>query len=72
MIIITAIPDSPYETLFDTGVMLTTIVDAFIGPTFITDTGEQLSICMRDSGFELTYITDGIEQTIELKDGTIR
>lgn len=31
------------------------IREAFTGPLFITGEGETLGICMRDSGFEMTY-----------------
>lgn len=33
--------------------------------------GEKLTICMRDSGFELDYITEKLSQTLSLKKGEI-
>lgn len=42
-----------------TGVDSVEIREAFIGPKFITSDGEELSVCMRDSGFEIHYQSPG-------------
>lgn len=67
------IPNTPWESQFDTGVMEVDIRKAFIGPRFITESGEELIVMMRDSGFELRYSTPN-EQTIEieLKAGSLK
>ena len=55
-------PDNNYASTVDTEVMDAEIKEAFIGPTFVTADGERLSVCMRDSGFEVCYIArDGAE-----------
>lgn len=51
-------PDGPYSCELDTGVMTVTLKDVFLGVTFETDGGEKLSVCMRDSGFEIHYTGD--------------
>lgn len=48
-------PDSPYFTTLNTEAMDVEIRRSFLGVRFITDDGEVLSVCMRDSGFELSY-----------------
>lgn len=48
-------PDGPYKCQIDTDVMTVEIRDAFLGVKFITEDGEHLSVCMRDSGFEVHY-----------------
>lgn len=42
-------------TLVDTGVAGVTITKAFNGVVFRSEDGEQLAVCMRDSGFEVHY-----------------
>lgn len=46
-------PNGPYDCEVDTGVMRVEIRDAFIGPMFITGSGQNLVVMMRDDGFEV-------------------
>lgn len=65
--------DGPYHCLLDTGAMTVQIREAFNGVRFITEDGEQLAICMRDSGFELRYSGNNFETGwIEFKEGIIK
>jgi hypothetical protein len=49
-----------------------TIRDAFVGPKFETMEGETLGVCMRDSGFEVTYQTPGHgSSTVSFNNGAI-
>lgn len=69
-------PEGPYSCTVDTGVMDVSITEAFVGAAFITETGEKLSVCMRDNGFEVRYSADfggtGFDTGwTEFKNGTI-
>lgn len=44
-----------YKAVVDTEVMNVEIRDAFLGVRFLTKEGEQLSVSMRDGGFEVRY-----------------
>lgn len=55
-------PGGPYKCEIDTEVMEVEIRNAFIGVSFITDSGEKLSVSMRDNGFEVHYSGDFGEQ----------
>lgn len=48
-------PNGQYKCFFDTEVMEVTIREAFIGPRFVTSSGEELVVIMRDDGFEVHY-----------------
>jgi hypothetical protein len=49
------------------------ITEAYIGPKLVTDEGEELSICMRDNGFEVTYLdADDVEHCYSFNDGFVR
>ena len=49
------------------------ITEAYVGPTFVSDDGDELSVCMRDGGFEITYLDiDNVEHVYSLKDGFVR
>jgi len=48
-------PNGPYVAKLDAEAMDVEIRKAFLGIQFITEDGEKLSVCMRDSGFELVY-----------------
>lgn len=48
-------PNGPYVAKLDTEAMDVEIRKAFLGVRFVTENGEELSVCMRDSGFELVY-----------------
>lgn len=70
-------PDGPYSATIDTGVMRTTIREAFLGVMFETDGGEKLAVSMRDNGFEVIYSGDfgqtGFNVGVtEFKDGQIK
>lgn len=64
---------TPYEdVVVDTGAHNVNITDAFVGASFVTEDGEILGVCMRDSGFELTYIDSQNAATfVKLNAGTI-
>lgn len=53
------------------------IKEAYSGVLFETPDGEKLSVCMRDSGFEIRYTSDHIHNdrfdsgVVELKNGHI-
>lgn len=50
-------PDGgPYKGKIDTEALQVTIKHAYLGVKFISPSGAELSVCMRDDGFEL--ITD--------------
>lgn len=51
-------PDTPYVTVIDPQVMDVILRDVFNGVTLKTDDGQNLSICMRDDGFEVHYYSD--------------
>lgn len=49
-------PKKPSTTLEIDGTQVAVrITEAFIGPLFISPDGEQLTVYMRDSGFEMSY-----------------
>ena len=48
-------PGGPYHCELDTDVMEVEIRETYIGMRFVTDEGAILSVCMRDSGFEVHY-----------------
>lgn len=48
-------PKGPYLCALDTDAMTVTIREAYLGVGFLSDSGEKLSVSMRDSGFELQY-----------------
>lgn len=63
-------PEGPYSATLDTEAMQVTITEAFLGVGFVAPSGEKLSVCMRDGGFEIQYRYGEIEsQWMELKDG---
>lgn len=69
-------PNSPYETVLDTGAMDVLIKKAYLGMVFVSDDGEMLAVSMRDGGFEVKYWGDFGEEGFDLgftqfKDGTI-
>jgi len=45
--------------------------EVFIPIVLESQDGEQLTICMRDTGFELNYVTPGIYRNIALKEGEV-
>ena len=51
-------PDGPYSAELDPGVMNVTLEEVFNGVKFVTKDGECLSVCMRDSGFEVHYFSE--------------
>ena len=67
-------PHGPYHCEIDTDTMDVVIKEAFLGVQFVTEDGERLSVCMRDSGFEISYSIDGVripddENWWEFKEG---
>lgn len=52
-------PDGPYSCTFDTRVMEVKLFEVFNGVQFVSDSGEKLSVSMRDNGFEVHYFKDG-------------
>lgn len=65
-------PDIVYgATNIDGGSVNVIIEDAFIGPCFISTTGEKLYISLRDGGFHLKYRTDKEYKHVTLVDGKI-
>lgn len=62
-----------YCTFIDTDVQNVLITEAYIGPKLVTDDGEELSVCMRDNGFEITYIDDdNVEHIYSFHNGFVR
>lgn len=59
------IPGSPYKTIVDTGAMQVEIRETFLGVRFVTANGEQLSVSMRDSGFEVLYEAEELAELTE-------
>lgn len=51
-------PDDPYSAELNPGVMEVTLEEVFNGVKFVTDSGECLSVVMRDSGFEVHYFSE--------------
>lgn len=48
-------PEGPYSCTLDTGVMNVKLIEVFKGVQFVADSGEKLSVSMRDNGFEVHY-----------------
>lgn len=70
-------PDGPYHCVIDTQVMNVEIRETFLGVAFVAESGERLSVSMRDNGFEILYSGDFGEKGFdcgltEFKDGTIK
>lgn len=69
-------PQCLYSATLDTEVCDVEIKEAFLGIGFVAESGERLSVCMRDSGFELRYEVDGPDglmyATVELKEGLVK
>lgn len=61
-------PYGPYRAVLDAEVMDVVIEKVFKGITFVTPDKEELTVCMRDSGFELVYQENTV---IELKGGEL-
>lgn len=67
MIIAMTEPNSPYGgCTLDTGLMDVEVMKAFRGLRLETEYNETLSICMRDSGFEVTYWGDPEDEPVTL------
>jgi hypothetical protein len=60
-----------YNQTIDTGVAEVTITEAFIGPKFATVDGEDLSVMMRDAGFELVYFAGDEYHMISCNEGKV-
>jgi hypothetical protein len=58
MRIVLSEPSGPYSCTLDAGVMDVKLIEVFNGVQFISDSGEKLSVSMRDSGFEIHYFKD--------------
>lgn len=70
-------PGSPHISTLFTDASIITIQDAFLGVRFETKDGEQLTVSMRDGGFEVEYSADFGEQGFdcgitEFKKGSVR
>lgn len=59
-------PDGPYSAELDPGVMNVTLEEVFNGVKFVTKDGECLSVCMRDSGFEVHYFSESEPNKFDL------
>lgn len=75
--IIISNPGSPSTPVLYTDCSDILIKDAFLGVKFETAEGEELSVSMRDGGFEVTYSADfgenGFDRGIsEFKNGKIK
>jgi len=55
--IILSEPKGPYRCTLDTDVMDVVLKEVFLGVIFKTADGEALAVCMRDSGFEVHYMS---------------
>lgn len=73
-------PTGPYKAFLDTEAMQVDVEEAYLGVGFTTMNDEKLSVCMRDSGFEIVYsrlhTAEGVKYgfdtgLIELKGGKI-
>lgn len=64
-------PDGPYSCELDPGVMEVELREVFLGVGFVTESGQRLSVSMRDGGFELMlrggtkFTINGTPVTIE-------
>ena len=64
---------SEYCTFIDTDAQDVLITEAYIGPKLVTNDGEELAVCMRDNGFEVTYIDDDdVEHVYSFNNGFVR
>lgn len=68
MDILVSEPNGPYDCQLNTGAMDVEIKHAYLGLTLVSDTGERLSICMRDDGFEVQYQTPRPPNNVFLSD----
>ena len=61
------VPGTSYSANFDPGVMDTVVTEAYCGVGFIADgsPGEELSVAMRDGGFEVMYRPDNPDGQIQ-------
>lgn len=73
-------PSGSYKCELDTDSLEVRIQEAFLGIQFVSDSGEHLAVCMRDTGFEIHYWQPSTDQTephifdagwIDLKDGIV-
>lgn len=71
-------PEGPYSCVLDTEAMQVELREVFLGVRFITESGEELTVSMRDSGFEIRYFSEpeNVEKPygvagIELKNGSV-
>lgn len=65
-------PDSPYGCKIETEGMDVELRRVFLGVRFISESGEELSVCMRDSGFEIRYSGENFDYGwIEFKNGNV-
>lgn len=66
-------PDNDYVAHIDTEAMDVLVTEAYLGATFVSSAGEELSISMRDNGFEIMYLdADDVEHHYSLNDGFVR
>ena len=66
-------PASDYVTHIDTEVQDVLVTEAYIGLKLVTNDGEELAVCMRDNGFEVTYIDDDdVEHVYSFNNGFVR
>lgn len=68
---LTIVTNAEGAVTIDTNIATTEIVEAFIGPILYTSDGETLGVCMRDSGFHLQYIVDGVTTDVILNEGEV-
>lgn len=45
----------PHTCVIDTGVMDVEILESYLGVGFVSESGEKLSVCVRDTGFEVRH-----------------
>lgn len=64
-------PDIPAPVVIDPDVQQVEITEAFNGIVIVTEDGERLAVCMRDSGFEVHHWGDHFDSGwFEFKEGT--
>lgn len=67
-----ASPAGPYSADVDTSAMDVVIFNAYVGPTFINDSEEKVTICNRDEGFEAVYTTpEGVIFDVKFSEGKV-
>lgn len=68
-----SVPNSPFHATIDSDVMEVTVREAFLGVKFVTEKGEELTVVMRDGGYELTYASSKEDKGIPLglQNGTV-